>query len=228
MDVVSAYDQINKRLANYRAGEKPVELYQPIEYSLTMETDRFYPILTLWSCYLYSGEFQKVINPALGVEIFFNFLMVHSDLLDNNLERHGQESVQVKWNQNVAILSGDAMIFKAYELLIQVQPELIKPVVRNFNRCFTRICEGKQLVLNAPESQQDLDILRMNPGALGEFSMLLGALIGGADQEQQALAGKLGTEIALNHAHSTIKLLVPLNCPKTRKKEFEHWLTRQY
>ena len=121
--VAVTVDQINRVLKDYPIGQKPTELYQPIKYLLTLDTDRFYALLTLWSCYLFSGDHQKALTPALGVEVFFNFLMVHSDLLDHNRQRNGQDSVQVKWNQNVAILSGDAMIFKAYELLIQVEPE---------------------------------------------------------------------------------------------------------
>ena len=241
MEVAVFVDEINKALDDYPLDQKPAELYHPIEYLLTLDSSRFYSLLTLWSCYLFSGDHHKAITPSLGVEIFFNFLMVHSDLLDSKTERRGKQSVHVKWNQNVAILSGDAMVFKAYEMLIQVDPEQIKPVVRNFNRCFTKICEGKQLALNHPKKHDDPDVLLLNPGALGEFSMWLGSLIAETSEEQQQQAGKLGTTIAVNHAanqpllpasshgsHATIQALASLNCDDARKSEFEQWLSSHF
>ena len=102
-------------------------------------------------------------------------------------------------------------------------------MVHNFNRCFTKVCEGKQLALNQPNNQDNLKILEMNPGALGEFSMWLGSLIGGANREQQDLAGKLGNVIAVN-VSSNNQAFLPFNhldCDQSRKQEFRQWLTSQ-
>ncbi len=235
MDVAASIDQINNAFRNYREDQKPAELYEPITYMLNRKTDRFYALLTLWSCFLFSGDYQKALNPCLGVEVFFNFLKVHSDLLDKRSGPPGEASVHEKWDRNVAILSGDAMIFKAYEFLIQVEPELIESVVNNFNRCFTRICEGKQIALSGPETHNDLKTLEMNPGALGEFSMLLGALVGMASPSQQDIAGRLGLSIAVSlktsHSlpskHSMLQSLNQLECPESRKQRFEQWLLSQ-
>jgi geranylgeranyl diphosphate synthase type II len=224
MELAAAVDQINEAFRDYALDQRPAALYQPIHYMLNRDSDRFYPLLTLWSCYLFSGAYQKAIVPCLGVEVFYNFFLVHSDLLDENPEPRDGERIHEKWNKNVAILSGDAMIFKAYEFLIEVAPEQIKPVISNFNQCFTRICEGKQLALSHPDTKNDLETLHLNPGALGEFSMLLGALIGGASLEQQAQVGRLGIDIAIDKAHSASQSLEELNLPEPRIQEFTQWL----
>jgi len=232
MNVTACLEIINNRLKELPLNQEPKNLYEPMEYMLCLEPQRLYSLLTLWGCYLFSGDYQKAVTPSLGVEVFFNFLRLHSDLLDDNRQHSGIESVPVKWNRNVAILSGDAMIFKAYELLIQVEPHLVKPVVKKFNHCFTKVCEGKQLLLNEHGKTPDPEILHQRPGSLGEFSLQLGAMIARADPEQLDQTGRLGTEVAvcitssgrdrLNHsfAHS----LSRLRCPQDRKQEFEQWL----
>ena len=232
MDVTVCHQLINKRLRELPLDREPGNLYEPIKYILGLESPRFYPLLTLWGCYLFSGAYQKAVTPCLGVEVFFNFLKLHGELLDGSRLRNGRESVPLKWNRNVAILSGDAMIFKAYELLIQVDPVLVKPVVKKFNLCFTRVCEGKQLSLNNPGIEVDLETSNQYRGSLGGFSLQLGAAIGKANHEQQEEVGRLGTELAASITssargrlnHSFTHSLSKLQCPQHRKQEFEQWI----
>lgn len=239
MDVKASVQKINQTLAQYSFGSKPKELYQPMHYMLELDQTRMCPLLTFWGCYLFSGDTKKALMPGIGVEVFYNFLMVHEDILSRNLTRNGVDSVQVKWNDNVAILSGDAMIFKAYELMIQVDQKLIKPVIRLFNQCFTSVCEGKQLALNLPDGLSDSDdnlkILKLKSGALTEFSFQLGALIGGATKEQGEQAGLLGNNLGvkwalssnINHQSldpSILQSLSTLDCDHERKQEFELWV----
>jgi geranylgeranyl diphosphate synthase type II len=239
MDVEASIQKINQTLAQYSFGSQPKELYQPMHYMLELDQTRMCSLLTFWGCYLFSGDTTKALMPGIGVEVFYNFLMVHEDILDRNPYRKGSDSVYVKWNDNVAILSGDAMIFKAYELMIQVDQKLIKPVIRLFNQCFTNVCEGKQLSLNLQEGLGDSDdylkILKLKSGALTEFSFQLGALIGGATEEQGKQAGLLGNNLGVkwallsNKNHQSLKpsnlqTLSMLDCNDQRKQEFELWV----
>ena len=242
MDVEAALQKINQTLAQYSFGSQPEELYLPMHYILGLDQKRRCPLLTFWGCYMFSGKTTKALMPSLGVEVFYNFLLLHEDIIDQNPTRNGLDSVQVKWNDNVAILSGDAMIFKSYELMIQVDQKLIKPVIRRFNQCFTSVCEGKQLLLNlqnAPRvNDHYLEILQLKPGALAEFSLQLGALIGGATQEQCDQAGRLGNSLGVmwglrevNSESATVSLLnkqqkdireqlEQMDCDEGRKSKF--------
>jgi geranylgeranyl diphosphate synthase type II len=232
MDVTTALEAVNSRLSALPLNYNPKDLYEPMQDILAQDSPRLYPLLVLWGCYLFSGDYKQAITPSLGTEVFFNFLRLHGDLLEDAQVHNGVDGVPVKWDRNVAILSGDAMIFKAYELLIQVDPQLVKPVVRTFNRCFTRVCEGKQLALNKSGRDPDPDIMRLNPGSLGEFSLQLGAMIGNAAPEHQIQSGRLGVEIAVNFAlsvdqrylHEYSGALNRLQCPPDRKHAFEAWL----
>ncbi len=229
MDVVASPELINEALREYPFDKRPAELYQPMEYLLGIDTERFYPLLTLWACYLFSGDASRAINPSLGVEIFDKFLMVHSDLLDSRQPANQQQTVQEKWNRNVAILSGDAMIFKAYELLIMVDRLQIKPVVSKFNHCFISVCEAKQQLLNNPEDSGNSELLKRYPGAVGKFCFYLGALIGGADNNQQEKAEQLGGTLAIEATQVTpgdsqvARYLDELDCLATRKQAFLSW-----
>ncbi len=255
MDVEASIQKINQTLAQYTFGSQPVDLYQPMHYMLGLDQKRMCPLLTFWGCYLFSGNTKKVLMPSLGVEVFHNFLLVHEDLMERNPTRNGRDSVHVKWNDNVAILSGDAMIFKSYELIIQVDQELIKPVIRLFNQCFTKMCEGKQLSLNMQDdsgnSEHYFKILKLKQGALTGFSLQLGALIGGATSNEAEKAGRLGNTLGVllgltitqapsalsdtvnqslkgeqtSKARSQLKML---DCDEGRKKEFGDYIEGIY
>lgn len=248
MDVEASVQEINQTLEQYSFGSQPEDLYQPMHYMLGLDQKRVCPLLTFWGCYLFSGYTKKALMPSLGVEVFHNFLLVHEDILERNPTRNGRDSVHVKWNDNVSILSGDAMIFKAYELIIQVDQKLIKPVIRLFNGCFTRMCEGKQLSLNMRDDPGDsdhyLEILQLKPGALTEFSLQLGALIGGATTNEAEKAGHLGNTLGVLWAlgnieknkspnHSVLQSLrkeqlEQLNCNEKRKGKLRSFMEGNY
>jgi geranylgeranyl diphosphate synthase type II len=137
MDITKSIHRINQALNDVPIGKQPKELYEPMEYMIQLDRQRHYPLLALWGSYLFAGTYEIALIPSIGVEVFHSFLMVHEDILDRNASRNNSLCVHEKWNNNVAILSGDAMIFKAYELLIQVEPRLVTTVIRKFNYCFT-------------------------------------------------------------------------------------------
>ena len=226
MEVIKLQESIDRMLVLYSLGEQPEELYRPMEYILELDQRRLYSLLTLWGCYLFAGDVIKALRPALGVEIFHGFFMVHEDLLDGVSSRGKHETVHSKWSNDVAILSGDAMIFKAYELMIQVDPHLIKPVVKMFNQCFTKICESKQLALNQSNSS-DVNVSAPLSGALAGFCLKLGSSIAGASQDQIIKAEQVGIGLGPTFgAGPTADLarLAMLDCENERKQRFEKWL----
>ena len=106
-------DHLNSKLF----VKEPRNLYEPMRYILQLGGKRLRPILTLIATDLFDADYHKALNAAMAIEMFHNFSLVHDDIMDKALLRRGEATVHKKWNTNIAILSGDAMLVKAYQLL---------------------------------------------------------------------------------------------------------------
>src|ERR1700761_1990750 len=123
----------------------PAELYEPIKYILSLGGKRMRPALLLMACDLFGGDVEKALNPALAIEVFHNFTLMHDDIMDNAPLRRGKVTVHEKWNKNVAILSGDVMLVEGYKLMMNVEDHLLRPILNIFNETAVGVCEGQQL-----------------------------------------------------------------------------------
>lgn len=185
-DLQQIFDQyINK---NYFRQE-PVGLYEPVNYMLQLGGKRLRPALVLMGCQLFDTHIEPALPAAYAVEIFHNFSLVHDDIMDAAPLRRGKPTVHHQFGTNAGILSGDVMLIYAYEYLLKVnKPELIKDLVPIFNRFAIEVCEGQQLDMNF-EKQADVTIpeylrmIELKTAALIGGALELGALIGGASQE---------------------------------------------
>lgn len=160
------------------------------------------PLLVLFGCYLFSGETQQALMPGISVELFHNFTLVHDDIMDNAPLRRGQPTVHHKWDQNVAILSGDTILFKAYKYLMQVEEPILREVVSLFNECAIDVCEGQQFDMNFETREivsedEYLHMIKLKTAAVLGFSLQLGALIGGADKRNTELLKNFGVNVGL-------------------------------
>ena len=202
MDTKYYLEKINRELSNHHFDGKPRELYEPIRYILGLGGKRLRPLLTLYGCYLFSGGCKKALVPSLGVETFHNFTLVHDDIMDNAPLRRGKSTVHTKWNNDVGILSGDTMLFKAYEFLIRVDDSIVKKVINLFNACAIEVCEGQQYDMNFEQrdgvgESEYINMIRLKTAVLLGFSLQLGGLIGGADDENAELLRKFGENIGI-------------------------------
>ena len=181
-------DAIQNQLQRTQYGQNPPELYDPIRYIMNLGGKRMRPLLTLMAAYLFTDDWRKAIQPALGVEVFHNFTLMHDDIMDQAPLRRGQPTVHEKWDQNVAILSGDVMLVNAYELLLTVDADKIKPVMTRFSRTAAEVCEGQQLDMNF-ETRWDvteaeyIEMIRLKTSVLLGYALELGGIIAGADTE---------------------------------------------
>ncbi|HYW34457.1 MAG TPA: polyprenyl synthetase family protein [Balneolaceae bacterium] len=201
-DVQKHIDRINELITNGDFQDSPDTLYEPIRYILNTGGKRLRPLLTLFGCYLFSGETENALMPGIGIELFHNFTLIHDDIMDNAPLRRGQETVHRKWNQNVAILSGDTILFKAYHYLMQVNEPLIKDVIMLFNECAIDVCEGQQFDMDFENrervsEEEYLKMIRLKTAAVLGFSLQLGALIGGANVENTEALKNFGINIGL-------------------------------
>ncbi len=195
-------DLINRKIETLQFGLNPPELYEPIRYIMALGGKRLRPLLTLLSYSLYKDSPEEILNVALAVEVFHNFTLMHDDIMDKAPLRRGEPTVHKRWNDNIAILSGDVMMVKAYELLMQVPPEKLNTVLAAFNKCATEVCEGQQYDMNfetktAVSEEEYLNMIRLKTAALLGLSMELGAIIGGADEQSCALLQEFGIMIGI-------------------------------
>ena len=163
---------------------EPASLYAPIRYTLDAGGKRIRPLLALGGFALFSDDFEKALPAAMAIEVFHNFTLLHDDLMDRSALRRGRETVHVKWDDNTAILSGDAMLIYAYGLVSQSAPEKLPQILPVLNRVFAGVCEGQQY---------DMDFETRAGVTTGEYLHMVGlktaVLMGGALQAGALLGG---------------------------------------
>ena len=154
------------------------------------------------ACDLYNKDITRAIRPAIGLEVFHNFTLLHDDLMDAADMRRNQPTVHKKWNANTAILSGDAMLIAAYQLIGETAPELLKPVLDLFNQTALEICGGQQYDMEF-ESRLDvteeeyMEMIRLKTAVLLACALKMGALLGGAPAADAEKLYAFGIHIGL-------------------------------
>jgi geranylgeranyl diphosphate synthase type II len=181
---------IEQELAKIDYPNSPKKLYQPIDYVMGLGGKRMRPILLLMAHQLFDENIEKAISPALGIEIFHNFTLLHDDIMDNAPIRRGKQTVHEKWNQNVAILSGDTMLVQAYQLLSDVDQSIVKEMISVFSKAATQVCEGQQWDMDF-EIQKDvtlqeyLKMIEYKTAVLLAASLQIGGITANASKENQ-------------------------------------------
>jgi geranylgeranyl diphosphate synthase, type II len=182
-----------KNLENQKFGNRPSELYAPINYTLSLGGKRIRPILTLMACEMYCGDFEPALPQAIAIELFHNFTLIHDDIMDNAPIRRGKKTVYKKWNPNIAILSGDTLFALAYHYAQQADKEILPEILGVFNKTAIEVCEGQQYDLNFEKEnsvtvEEYIEMIKLKTAVLFGASLKIGSLIGGAsDTEAQNL-----------------------------------------
>lgn len=201
-DTQQALQSIEKEIQNIALGTHPAELYEPIRYIMDLGGKRIRPILVLIGNYLFADNWQKNVQPALAVEIFHNFTLLHDDIMDNAPIRRGKPTVHEKWNSNIALLSGDVMLVKAYQQLDFVEEKYFHAILRKFHQCAIEVCEGQQLDMNFEKvgkitEKEYINMIRLKTAVLLGFSLEFGAIIGGAEPENAQQLYDFGVNIGI-------------------------------
>lgn len=166
---------------------EPDALYAPFRYSMNTGGKRLRPVLMLMAYNLFKDDVQSVLRPAVALEIFHNFTLLHDDIMDNSPIRRNQPTVHEKWNASTAILSGDAMLIKAYQMLSKYASEkALSDVLQVFNQVALNVCEGQQYDMDyEQEPHVDeahyLHMISLKTSVLIAGAMKIGALLADAD-----------------------------------------------
>ena len=202
-DTIRMYIQrIDQELNNLSFGEYPENLYDPIRYILQLGGKRIRPLLVLLSYGLFQNDIDKILRPSLAVEIFHNFTLLHDDIMDKAPIRRGKPTVHNRWNENTAILSGDVMLVRVYDLLLEVKPEIVKRVIKEFNDCAARVCEGQQLDMDfetkTKVTEEDyIRMIRYKTAVLLGFSLSCGGMLAGAEEGDIQLLSDFGINLGI-------------------------------
>ena len=174
-----------RHIAQMPTPEEPKRLYAPIKYGLEVGGKRIRPILLMLTYNVYAEDIERALMPAMAVEIFHNFTLLHDDIMDNAAVRRGRPSVPAKWGDNVAILSGDAMLILAYNHLQRTNSERLSKIFEWFNKMAAEVCEGQQFDMDF-ETQAKVSVvdymrmIELKTAALLAGSAIIGALLAGA------------------------------------------------
>lgn len=195
-------DLINKHVLESEFPDSPSELYDPIRYILSLGGKRLRPALLLMACDLFNGPILEALDPALAIEIFHNFTLVHDDIMDKAPLRRGRDTVHKIWNENVAILSGDVMLVEAYDKLTNVDPKVLFAVIKEFNKVAKEVCEGQQMDMNFEnldnvELNDYLEMIRKKTAVLLGAAMKIGACIACAEEKDAMLMYRFGEYLGL-------------------------------
>ena len=189
MNKIKEYQEIiNSKIKQVRIQGKPDELYNPINYILSLKSKRVRPTLSILSYSLFKEDLNKITEPSIALEFFHNFTLIHDDIMDNADIRRGKNTIHKKWNKNIGILSGDLLMIFAYKMLENIDNKYFKKTFERFNNIAIKVCEGQQYDMNFETkneiSEDDyLKMITLKTAVLIGFSLELGGLI--ANQEKQ-------------------------------------------
>lgn len=195
-------DTIDKAIADLNLGMDLPNLYDPIYYILGLGGKRIRPLLSILAYQLYQKGYDKVLQPSLAVEVFHNFTLMHDDIMDKAPIRRNKPTVHKKWNENIAILSGDVMLVRVYDLLLDVEDSIVKEVISKFNNCAAGVCEGQQMDMDFENSDhvgvdEYLEMIKLKTAVLLGYSLEQGGLIAGASTADQASLKQFGINMGI-------------------------------
>lgn len=176
---------VNTNIDNTKYDLAPATLFEPITYILSLGGKRVRPALALMAYNLYKNDIEKVIPIAKAIEIFHNFTLLHDDLMDRADMRRGKPTVHIKWDDNTAVLSGDAMLIEAYKEIVKVESEHLPEVLDLFSTTAIEICCGQQYDMEF-EKRMDvtipeyIEMIRLKTAVLLGCALKEGAIVAGA------------------------------------------------
>lgn len=195
-------DKVNAHIDTLDYAHEPMNLYEPVKYILSLGGKRIRPAMMLMAYNMYRDDVEKILDPALALEIYHNFTLLHDDLMDHADVRRGKPTVHKRWDANTAILSGDVMITLADVYMSRVDDAHFREVMATFHKTSIEIAEGQQYDMDF-ETRTDvteaeyIEMIRLKTSVLLACALKIGAILGGASKEDAQHLYRLGECIGL-------------------------------
>lgn len=195
-------EKISAEVSKLQFKSEPVLLYRPIEYTLNQGGKRLRPLLSLVSCQMFNGNVDESLIPAVSLEMFHNFTLIHDDIMDKAPIRRGKPTVYQKWNENVAILSGDTLFAMAYDHLMGYPKAQLRDLIKLLNETAIGVCEGQQLDMDFESKpsvsiNEYIEMIRLKTAILIGACLKAGAITANTSTEDQKKMYLFGENIGL-------------------------------
>ena len=194
--------EINKRLKVEVRKKAPPNLYEPIRYVLALKAKRLRPILLILSCEAVGGKFKDCIDAALAIEMLHSFTLVHDDIMDGDTYRRGYPTIHNKWDSNVAILAGDALIALAYQALQRTASSHMRLITKIFSQGIIEVCEGQSLdkdfeSIKEVSTRDYINMVEKKTGSLMSISTQIGGILGNGTNAQTHALTSYGDRVGI-------------------------------
>ncbi len=195
-------NQVNLFLEQIPGPREPQSLYAPMRYVLSLGGKRIRPVLMLLAYNLFRDDVETILPVACGLETYHNYTLLHDDLMDNADLRRGHETVHRRWDANTAILSGDSMLVLAYQYMARCPEKYLSQIMQLFTQTALEIGEGQQYDMdfeqrNDVREDEYIEMIRLKTSVLLACATKMGAVMGGAGEEEARLLYKFGEQIGL-------------------------------
>ena len=195
-------NKVNQCLEQLPYDRRPASLYEPIKYVLALGGKRIRPVLTLLAYNLFKDDPEQALMPAIGLETYHNFTLLHDDLMDNADMRRGHQTVHRKWDANTAILSGDNMLVLAFQRVAQCDERHLRDVLDLFTGTTLEIDEGQQYDLdfetrNDVTEDEYIEMIRLKTSVLLACALKTGAILADASAEDAQWLYRFGEQLGL-------------------------------
>ena len=196
------YEKVNTFIDKLTYNREPKSLYDPIKYVLSLGGKRIRPVLMMLGYNLWKDDPERILMPAVAVETYHNYTLLHDDLMDNADKRRGHDTVHKKWDANTAILSGDAMLVVAYQRLASVDQTKLKPVLDLFTETALEIDEGQQFDIDFEnrsdvKEEEYIEMIRLKTSVLLACALKIGAILANAPVTDAEALYKFGEQLGL-------------------------------
>src|SRR4051812_36004394 len=193
---------VNKAIADKKYPDVPAELYDPINYLMSLGGKRMRPVMLLMACDLFNGSILKGLDPAIGIELFHNFTLIHDDIMDKAPLRRGMQTVHQKYGESTALLAGDVMLVAAYDYLNKIKTDFLHRIIHLFNKTAREVCEGQQLDMDFEKRDEVklfdyIKMIELKTSVLLAASLQLGAILGGAGKGNQEHLYEFGRNLGI-------------------------------
>jgi geranylgeranyl diphosphate synthase type II len=207
-NTMQAFEKLRADYLAYAAQQhfqsyQPRELYEPLDYILSLGGKQMRPILLLSAARLFDENVVKISLPAAyAIELFHNFSLIHDDIMDNAALRRGMATVHEKFGSSTAILSGDVMLVYAYQYLAGLKTDKLQQMLQIFNETAIGVCEGQQMDMNFEKLEQVsvgsyIRMIELKTSVLLYGAMKIGALMAKASESDAKNIAEFGRNMGI-------------------------------
>ncbi len=192
----------SQAIAGIQYPAAPAALYEPVAYTMALGGKRLRPVLALMACDAFCGDYSRALNQAVGIELYHNFTLLHDDVMDKADVRRGKPTVHVRWNDNVAILSGDAMLTMAGQHVAKADAAHLKAAMELFNSTAMEVYEGQQYDMdfecrNDVAEEEYIAMIRLKTSVLLGCACKMGAIMADAAEEDAKRIYQYGVDLGV-------------------------------